>query len=458
MKIIMERNRKTDNKFFLDGQKGVLLDFSKKEDVRLFAVHYLCENVTALKEKNNAYYIDDSKYLDKDEMLKYLDEMFNELKDGVIKGKTYLCSDYCGKYSDIVETYKKILHEIRLNNYKIVGIPIEQYIDGGPDREKDYVIKIMIPIKIDLYCYATENDKMNLNDEETLKEYKEKYRKWLSLLWDDKEITEPKVQGPSYVDPDMLNEEKRINPSFYADLCAFLNHQSNNKEYTYTPDDKFINGNFVNEQEKFVVNFVSDQFGFSAPSKKMNHPYGVYLKKCKSEGKNKEESINKVINWVMEARTIGGSFIWPLDIWKSYNRERGGSISSKDTTRFYIEDRVDLTLCELKHYLDNMDRSKDKLKVKENSKGQKWLKSFKSFDEYVKFFYFMPFVSEEGIPYDIVRSNFANSDKRVIENIDKKSSIYNLNADQLEIMFNNINLMIKERSLMITIDKLNANE
>ncbi len=298
-------------------------------------------------------------------------------------------------------------------------------------------------------CYAIENARMNLNDEAALKEYKEKYREWLSLLWDDKEVTDLNKKGPSYVDPDMLtsDKKKRINSLFYSDLCIFLNNQANNEKYNYTTEDKYINCEFVNEQEKVIINFVSDQFGFSAPSKEMKHPYGVYLRKCKIEGKEKEESINKVINWVMESRTIGGSFIWPNDIWKIYNRARGGSINSKGNAKYYIEDRVDLTLLEIKHYLDNQKNVvSDILTLKDNSNGQKWFKSFKSFDEYVKFFYFYPFVNENGIPYDIVESDFANGNKKIIKKIDKNNSIYDLNANQLEVMFNNINIMIKERS------------
>ena len=149
MKIIMEQDRKTECKFFIDGEKGVLLDFSKKENIMLFTARYLCDNLTSLEEKNNAYYIEDYKYLDKVEMRNYLEEISNELKNGVIKGKTYLCSEHCGKYSDIVQTYKQILDEIKLKNYKIIGIPIEQYIDGNSNKENDdLVIKVMIPVLI----------------------------------------------------------------------------------------------------------------------------------------------------------------------------------------------------------------------------------------------------------------------------------------------------------------------
>lgn len=148
MEIMIEKDRESNWKFFLDGEKGVLLDFSKKNTM-LFAARYLCDNVTALTMKNNAYYIDDYKYLDKDEMIKYIDETFDEIRNGVIKGHTYLCSEYHGKYSDIIQTYKQMLDEIKLKNYKIIGIPIEQYIDGSGYKENnDFVIKVMIPIRI----------------------------------------------------------------------------------------------------------------------------------------------------------------------------------------------------------------------------------------------------------------------------------------------------------------------
>lgn len=151
MKVINESDRKSNFKFFLDGEKGVLLDFTKEKNLMMSTVRYLCDNVTTIKEKDSSYYIDDYKYLDKNEMLKYIDETFDQIRNGVIKGQTYLCCDYFGNYVDIIKTYKKMLDEIRLKKYEIIGIPIEQCIDDSINKENNhiYVIRIMIPIRTD---------------------------------------------------------------------------------------------------------------------------------------------------------------------------------------------------------------------------------------------------------------------------------------------------------------------
>lgn len=46
-------------------------------------------------------------------------------------------------------------------------------------------------------------------------------------------------------------------------------------------------------------------------------------------------------NYVYKTRTLGGSFLWPKSLCSTYNKSRG--------IRNYIEDRVDLTLLEIKH-------------------------------------------------------------------------------------------------------------
>ncbi len=441
MKIVMEANRETEFKFFLDGDKGILLDFGKckeKDGLMLSTVHYLCENIIALEIKNNAYYIDDYKYLDKEEMLTYLKEISTELSNGVKLEQTYLCAKHSGKYSDIKETYKKLMAEINLKKYKIIGVPVLQYVEGNKEKE-NYVINVMFPIKIELDCYATKNARMKLDD----KEYRQKYKKWLDLYWEC-------IDTNPYVDPDMLeNEHKRINPCFYADLGTFLN-QRKGRKYHYTENDKFMS-------DDTGINFISDQFGFSAPKIILNHPYDIYLQKCKKAKLSKDKAIENVINWVMVSRTIGGSFLWPDDIWEPYNRVRG--------TRSYIQDRVDLTLLEIKHYLDNQENVEgDILKVKDNSHGQKWLADFASFEDYVDYFYLNPFVTEEIINnkkhykiYDIVHSNIVlNKFKYLDEKSQESNSIFRLSAKNLEIMFNNLSTMIKKRSLMMTIEILNA--
>ena len=141
--------------FIFDCDKGILIDLSKcinNENLTISKVRYLCDNVTTMKEKNNDYYIDNLKYLDKYTTEKYQDEIFAELGRGLIKGRTYLCLEHQGKYIDRKKTYKKLLEYIKSNNYKISGIPVEQYIVGSWNEidEEKFITNIMIPIEIDL--------------------------------------------------------------------------------------------------------------------------------------------------------------------------------------------------------------------------------------------------------------------------------------------------------------------
>lgn len=152
MEIITEREQKIGWQYFLDDKNKVLLDFSNcidHKNLMLSDVQRLCDNATILKKKDEAYYIADDKYLPKAEMEKYLKETFLEFESGVIKSKTYCCLDHIGKYEDIAKTYHQLLEEIKLNKYKIVGIPKEKYINGkwNKEKEQEYVTKIMIPVK-----------------------------------------------------------------------------------------------------------------------------------------------------------------------------------------------------------------------------------------------------------------------------------------------------------------------
>lgn len=288
-------------------------------------------------------------------------------------------------------------------------------------------------------CYATKNGKIEIND----KEYREKYRTWLNFYWEC-------IDTNPYVDPDMLEEgqKTRINSYFYEDLCTFLNKQ-NGRKYNYTNKDKFIS-------DENGINLVSDQFGFSAPKIPVTHPYEVYLQKCKQEGRDKDLAINNVIRWVMISRTIGGSFLWPNDIWKKYNMKRGGSATHRGGS--YIQDRVDLTLLEIKHFLDNKDNVKGDILKVEDENSRKWLMDFGSFANYVDYFCLDSFVdkNKDYMPYDIVQSDMEHSDfvclkDNELQQIKKKdyfktNSIFNLDSNTLERMFNNVSKMIINRT------------
>lgn len=308
--------------------------------------------------------------------------------------------------------------------------------------------------KVELTCYvgAGDNNEMWLGNKKDA--FKEEYIKFLNILWNcENDLNKQECKGIGekgpYVDPDSMGDKGlRANPKFYKKLCEFLQTRDKN----YTEGSKFI--------EYGEVKLVSDQFGFSAPSLELSHPYDRYLRECKADGKDKDETIEKVANWVIESRTIGGSFLWPEGIWTGYNTERGGSTKKRGGS--FIEDRVDLTLYEIKHYLENKKVNDGTIlsqKIKDGSEEKNWLDSFHSFKEYVEFFCFEPFVQIDGDDceiYDIVE--FAKSKKDCCIDEKKydyykdreKNSIYNLGTEELERMFNKVNDMIIERSELMT--------
>ena len=138
--------------FFFDDEKGVLVDLSVviKEDsnIKLSEVESICNNITRFVKKDNYYYLDDYKYLSVEEMNKYMDELFKGLNQNIIKEKKYLVLKHIGSYNDRYKTYKKLFDIIDKNKYKIVGVPVEQYISGSWCNvdESKYVTNIMIPI------------------------------------------------------------------------------------------------------------------------------------------------------------------------------------------------------------------------------------------------------------------------------------------------------------------------
>lgn len=149
--ILKTKDREVNYDYFLDSDKGIMIDLSKciNNNLKLSDVRYLCDNVTSLNKKNDFYYINDCKYLEIGEVNKFIDCVFNELSSGILKEREYLCLEHHGKYSDRYKSYKKLLDEIDLKNYKIFGIPVEQYIKGNWNEcdENSFITNIMIPIK-----------------------------------------------------------------------------------------------------------------------------------------------------------------------------------------------------------------------------------------------------------------------------------------------------------------------
>lgn len=211
-----------------------------------------------------------------------------------------------------------------------------------------------------------------------------------------------------YTDPD-----GKKNTGFYKDLSDFLNaariSRKNDKIISFEANEApygmitvYYKDQYGNEQH-FTVH--SDQLGFSAVCLKYfrkNYPLSRYLEmqknkldKLKNKSDKKLETVAKFLSeYVYTTRTLGGSFLWPEDWYKGYNMERGNGS--------YIEDRVDLTLLEIKHIykfreLENqLIYGKDYLfKRYKNQYADKWFGFFDSFEDYVDFFMFNDFVDKD---------------------------------------------------------------
>ncbi len=334
------------------------------------------------------------------------------------------------------------------------------------------------------------------------KDLKDDYIEFLKLLFDKntKEIesqTERKewniergIHVGPYQDPDGNCFE------FYKDLAAFLNEQEDvykpeqEELYHYEPcEEKPFGIEVTDNKGELQFYLKSDQFGFSRPSTDQKHkyPYYIYLEKCKEEKIGKEDSVNKVCKWMIESRTLGGSFLWPTDMLKgrffaNYNTARGGTnpfengkYKGRQYNNYPIEDRVDLTLLEIFLYYHKEEYSDkwNKIRLKkwfdlneeaDKEKAKQWFGHFGSFEKYVDFFCFNDFVHEvknnnekKYKPIDIVNSKLVEEgDKlkgketiRKEEYFEKKRedfSIFKKDKDTMEQMFNNVNVLITRRS------------
>ena len=184
-------------------------------------------------------------------------------------------------------------------------------------------------------------------------------------------------------------------------------------EYKFNQVEGKLHGIVVSSNGEKIFTLRSDLFGFSAPElnwrEKNNFtPYELYLmKNC-----NEQNSAETVVEWIMNTRTLGGAFLWPIKKYRAqhktqYNLTRGGHIPQ--IKRQYIQDRVDLTLLEIKHSYDaeyGTQYTSDLLcKQYQNSSNhiQEWLQHFKNFPTYIEFFCLDGFVDKDSyMPWDLV--------------------------------------------------------
>ena len=210
-----------------------------------------------------------------------------------------------------------------------------------------------------------------------------------------------------YIDPD-----NKKNEEFYRELSNFLNasriSRKNNKILSFEANEApygMITVHYKGQNGKeYGFRLHSDQLGFSAVPCiyfRNNYPLSRYLEMQKNKLDKRKNKSNKATDavadflagYVYTTRTLGGSFLWPESWYKAYNMSRGNGS--------YIEDRVDLTLLEIKHIykfreLENqLIYGKDHLlKQYKNQYADKWFGFFDSFEDYVDFFMFNDFVED----------------------------------------------------------------
>lgn len=264
-----------------------------------------------------------------------------------------------------------------------------------------------------------------------------------------------------YNDPD-----NKKNTDFYDKLASFLNAASwKNKKNLYFKANEAPYGMITvyykdkkGEEHHFTIH--SDQLGFSAVPCiyfKQNYPLSRYLEMQKNKSDKDPDAIAEFLaNYVYTTRTIGGSFLWPETLWKSYNPGRGC---------VKIEDRVDLTLLEIKHYFEYRDLDdKKKFKYRRDilfsrykiPDAQTWFGFFDSFEDYVDFFMFNDFVdkdkqTKEYMPINILtgeafEKGYLNYETNTLKKIEDEN--------QLKEMLDLVMRKVKARS--VNMEKLIA--
>lgn len=314
--------------------------------------------------------------------------------------------------------------------------------------------------KVRQMCYPCNEEVCQINSCQFY-EWKARYKKDLeSYISSDVALLDVRQH---YSDPDTSYCKGRDH-SFFCDLVKFLNKREKEMKerfpkslqgsfkYRFTEDEGIEVSGTDSEGKKIQPFYLrSDQFGFSAPVNKKCYPYDLYIVKHE----NKDEAIKKVIKWISMSRTIGGSFLWPRPFYDKYNPQRGGTITY-NSRRYYIQDRVDLTLWEIKNWYGVNDILK-RCSTEENF-GH-WMGHFKDFKTYVTYFMFNQFVSSDGL-YNPINIITGESDAPVRgphgEN-PKPAITASMKFAILEKMLDRLNDKIVKRSIKMTeiIDKEN---
>jgi hypothetical protein len=283
------------------------------------------------------------------------------------------------------------------------------------------------------------------------------------------------LNGGKYVDPDCIDD---INTPYYNFLTEFLKKRESESCYKNkfsfipprnakltTDDEKKLKDNdeykiVVKQDDEALFRLTSDQFGFSGNEGIYQQTYGHLkypLARINSLSKNesideRNRILNKLINYVKNTRTLGGSFIWPTP-----KRGEGARKSIYNINRgvgSYLEDRVDLTLLEIKHALDGEyeeDLYSDDILYtlyRENTDGiRTWLDHFETFEKFIAYFMFDNFV-ENGIPINILTGK-ALCEEEVKTYKNRTCQIKKLNLNELLDMIERLESLIIKRTCLM---------
>ena len=242
------------------------------------------------------------------------------------------------------------------------------------------------------------------------------YFNWLTLFLNLRawECGKPyKFVAPSLAGTKLCSEAK--NPKwFLSDAYKYGSDQQKALEQDHSKILVF------DEEDKKVLRLTSDQLGFTAfqgdSSKWDDARYPLYRYLRLAEDKNAAAEF--ISRYVYDTRTLGGAFVWPTDCVNSggslYNTKRGvGRRCTDDHIEGYIEDRVDLTLLEVKTFFTkrcfngpntNIEGIEEVFLLKYGvnlPSGKNSMKPFledifESFEDYVDFFMLNAFVEDVG--------------------------------------------------------------
>lgn len=248
------------------------------------------------------------------------------------------------------------------------------------------------------YCALNETGENIVAKISEINDWKKDYVKSFTTSYVS-ELQKPNSVRALYCDPDTTYKQG-FNHHFFEQLVNFLNLQETKFRkklkgvYKYIFEEgqgiKVIEVRKNKTKELFYLR--SDQLGFSAPTNLKAHPYDLYIKKSEKP----KCAVNQVADWVISSRTLGGSFLWPVSFYETYNMRRGGTIKSNRS--HYIQDRVDLTLWEIYYWYNKNEKSTIMTRVRDEQAKEdlkKWLSHFKDFQTYIEFFCLEAFVSKE---------------------------------------------------------------